>query len=84
MTEEPTSEDPTWLDIELTDARSGESFTLASLGEVVAIEPMAIWCTNCRAQMHNVVAAHGSADFLLPGPDGAPVELRCRYRALGD
>ena len=28
--------------------------------------------------------AHGSAGTTLSGPDGAPVELRCRYRALGD
>jgi hypothetical protein len=44
-----------WLDIELADARSGETFTLASLaGGVVAIEPMAIWCTNCKAQQDRV------------------------------
>jgi cytochrome oxidase Cu insertion factor (SCO1/SenC/PrrC family) len=44
-----------WLDIELTDAETGEPFSLASLGgEVVAIEPMAIWCSNCRAQQDNV------------------------------
>ena len=48
-----------WLDIELTDAATGETFTLASLaGEVVAIEPMAIWCSNCKAQQDNVKAAY--------------------------
>jgi cytochrome oxidase Cu insertion factor (SCO1/SenC/PrrC family) len=50
-----TAADATWLDIELTDAASGETFTLASLkGQVVALEPMAIWCTNCKAQQDNV------------------------------
>jgi hypothetical protein len=48
-----------WLDIELTDAASGETFTLASLaGGVVALEPMAIWCSNCKAQQDNVKAAY--------------------------
>ncbi len=48
-----------WLEIELTDAASGETFTLASLaGEVVAIEPMAIWCSNCKAQQDNVKSAY--------------------------
>lgn len=55
----PTAETAAWLDIELTDAASGETFTLASLaGEVVAIEPMAIWCSNCTAQQNNVKAAY--------------------------
>ncbi len=54
-----TAETAAWLDIELTDAASGETFTLASLaGEVVAIEPMAIWCSNCKAQQDNVKTAY--------------------------
>jgi cytochrome oxidase Cu insertion factor (SCO1/SenC/PrrC family) len=56
---EPATETAAWLDIELTDAASGETFTLASLaGEVVAIEPMAIWCSNCKAQQNNVKEAY--------------------------
>ncbi len=52
--------DPAWLGIELTDAASGETFTLASLkGETVALEPMAIWCTNCKAQQDNVKKVFG-------------------------
>lgn len=58
-TAEPQAETATWLDIELTDAQTGESFTLASLaGGVVAIEPMAIWCSNCKAQQDNVKQAY--------------------------
>jgi len=53
------AETAAWLDIELTDAASGETFTLASLaGDVVAIEPMAIWCSNCKSQQNNVKAAY--------------------------
>ncbi len=59
VTEETASERAAFLDIELTDAASGETFTLASLaGEVVAIEPMAIWCSNCKAQQNNVKDAY--------------------------
>lgn len=44
-----------WQDIELTDARTGETFTLASFsGKTVFVEPMATWCTNCRQQLGNV------------------------------
>lgn len=54
-----TVEAAAWLDIALTDAASGETFTLASLaGRVVAIEPMAIWCSNCKAQQDNVKSAY--------------------------
>ena len=56
---EPGADTATWLDIELTDAATGETFTLASLaGEVVAVEPMAIWCSNCKAQQDNVKQAY--------------------------
>lgn len=49
--ETPQTAESTWLDIELTDAATGEPFTLASLkGQVVALEPMAIWCTSCKVQ----------------------------------
>jgi cytochrome oxidase Cu insertion factor (SCO1/SenC/PrrC family) len=43
-----------WKDIELTNAQTGETFTIAGLaGNVVAIEPMAIWCTQCKVQNEN-------------------------------
>lgn len=57
---QPTTEAPArptdgWLAIGLTDVATGETFTLADLaGQVVAIEPMAIWCPNCKAQQDDV------------------------------
>jgi thiol-disulfide isomerase/thioredoxin len=43
---------PTWHDLPLTDARTGQMFTLADFaGKTVYVEPMATWCTNCRNQM---------------------------------
>lgn len=50
------------LDTALTDVRSGDTFTLGDLAATegpVLLEPMAIWCSNCRAQQHQVGAAHG-------------------------
>lgn len=47
-----------WRSLPLTDARTGETFTLAELGGTVYVEPMATWCSNCREQLKNVQAAH--------------------------
>jgi hypothetical protein len=59
-------EDPL-LAVVLTDVRSGETFTLAELAAEdgpVLVEPMAVWCSNCRAQQHEVKRAHeGGAAF---------------------
>jgi hypothetical protein len=51
--------------VTLTDVRSGERITLGALAaeKPLLLETMAIWCTNCRSQQHNVVAAHDLADF---------------------
>lgn len=62
--------------IVLTDVRTGEQ---VSIGELAAqkpllLETMAIWCSNCRAQQHNVVAAHNEADFHSISLDVDPSE----------
>jgi thiol-disulfide isomerase/thioredoxin len=54
------------LALELTDVRSGETFTLGDLAESdgpVLLETMAVWCTNCRAQQQEVAIAHEAGDF---------------------
>jgi hypothetical protein len=53
------------LDRPLTDVRTGETFTLAELATdaPVLLETMAVWCSNCRAQQHEVKRAHGLATF---------------------
>lgn len=41
---------PAWFSLPLTDARTGETFTLGDFsGQLVFVEPMATWCANCRA-----------------------------------
>jgi hypothetical protein len=72
---EPLTSDPLHA-IELVDVASGETFTIGQLAasEPVLLETMAIWCTNCRAQMHNVVAAHNQAEFHSISLDVDPSE----------
>jgi thiol-disulfide isomerase/thioredoxin len=64
------------LTMSLTDVRTGEEFTLAELvaDGPVFVETMAIWCANCRAQMHEVTAAHELADFSSVSIDVEPAE----------
>jgi hypothetical protein len=62
----PTAPADELLALTLTDVRSGETFTLgelASTGGPLLLETMAVWCSNCRAQQHEVVRAHETATF---------------------
>jgi hypothetical protein len=50
---------PDWFSAELTDVTSGETFRLADFqGQVVLVETMAIWCSNCLRQQKEVKALH--------------------------
>ena len=52
------NERPAWQSFELTDAATGEIFTLGGFeGETVYVEPMATWCSNCRKQLNYVAQA---------------------------
>ncbi len=52
-------ERPAWQTIQLTNARSGETFTLADFaGKTVYVEPMATWCPLCRGQQQRVVSVY--------------------------
>jgi cytochrome oxidase Cu insertion factor (SCO1/SenC/PrrC family) len=49
---------PEWTSLPLVNARTGETFTLADFaGKTVFVEPMATWCSNCRAQQGSVAQA---------------------------
>ncbi len=53
-----TGADQIWRTTALRDVNTGEAFTIDALrGKLVAIEPMAIWCSNCRIQQREVAAA---------------------------
>ncbi|MEZ4632106.1 MAG: SCO family protein [Deinococcales bacterium] len=51
-------ERPLWQTLPLINAASGEEFRLADLeGQVVFVEAMATWCSNCRKQLQNASEA---------------------------
>lgn len=55
-----------WFSVELTDAQTGETFTMNDYaGKVVLVETMAIWCPNCIVQANEVQNLHE----LLGHPD---------------
>jgi thiol-disulfide isomerase/thioredoxin len=60
---------PALTSLELINARTGETFTLADFaGKTVFVEPMATWCPNCRAQQGYVsqaMASLSSDDFVF-------------------
>jgi thiol-disulfide isomerase/thioredoxin len=70
-----SSADPL-LTFELTDVRSGDTFTLGELAadKPVLVEAMAIWCTTCLAQQREVVVAHQLTEFNSVGIDVDPNE----------
>lgn len=73
----PAGADPAaLLSYELTDVRSGESFTLGELSadRPVLVETMAVWCTTCLSQQRQVVMAHELAEFHSVGIDVDPNE----------
>ncbi len=46
---------PDWTNLELVNARTGETFTFADFaGKTVFVEPMATWCTNCLSQQRRI------------------------------
>lgn len=82
----PTPSDPL-LAVELTDVRTGDVFTLAQLAAdegPVLLEPMAIWCSSCRAQQHEVVEAHAIGDFTSVSLDVDLTELPEDLAAYAD
>lgn len=54
-----------WRTLPLTDARTGDTFTLA--GQTVYVEPMATWCVNCRQQLGRVGEAKAQLDAQAEG-----------------
>jgi len=71
----PSGDDPL-RSVVLRDVRTGAEFTIGELAasRPVLLETMAIWCTNCRGQQHQVVDAHFLADFESVSLDVDPNE----------
>lgn len=52
-------ETPAWFGATLTNASTGESFTINDFkGKVVLVETMAQWCSNCKQQQKQVKSLH--------------------------
>jgi thiol-disulfide isomerase/thioredoxin len=72
-------EDPAWFSASLTDARTGQTFSITDFqGKVVLVETMAIWCSNCLKQQGQVKTLHerlgARDDFISVGLDIDPNE----------
>jgi thiol-disulfide isomerase/thioredoxin len=84
----PLTSDPLHT-VELYDVNAEATFTLGALAaeRPVLLEMMAIWCTNCRAQQREVVAAHDLAAFhsvsLDVDPNERPGDLALYSEELG-
>ncbi len=67
-------ESPAWYSASLTDASTGQAFTINDFkGKVVLVETLAMWCSNCKQQQEQVKALHdllgGRDDFISLGLD---------------
>jgi thiol-disulfide isomerase/thioredoxin len=53
------SKGPVWLDTPLTDVNTGQSFKLSDFkGQVVLVEGIAAWCSNCLQQQRELAKLH--------------------------
>ena len=80
--------DGLWRSAELRDARSGDSVRISDLaGKVVVIEPMAIWCVNCRVQQdeaREVLSRLNSSDLVYISMDVDPNETEADLAQYAD
>ncbi|CAG0934915.1 hypothetical protein TFLX_03737 [Thermoflexales bacterium] len=57
------SKSPAWLAMPLTDVNTGQSFKLSDFkGQVVLVEGIAAWCTNCLQQQRELAKLHEELD----------------------
>jgi hypothetical protein len=77
---------PEWFSADLTDAKTGETFTIADFeGKVVLVETLAMWCSNCLKQQGQVAVLHellgDRMDFVSLGIDIDPNENAAALKA---
>lgn len=77
--EDGMMEQPAWFSASLTDARSGQTFTINDFkGKVILVETLAQWCSNCLKQQKQVLELHNligeNPDFISIGLDIDPNE----------
>ncbi len=80
---------PEWFNATLTNAHTGETFTISDFkGKVVLVETLAMWCSNCFKQQGQVQALHDLIgerdDFVSLGVDIDPNENAAALQAYTD
>lgn len=70
---------PGWFSASLTDVHTGETFLVSDFeGQVVLVETLAMWCSNCLKQQGEVQVLHDMLgerdDFISLGVDVDPNE----------
>lgn len=56
---DPAMLSPDWYDYEFEDAATGEKFSINQFkGQVVLVETMATWCSNCLKQQQQLLELH--------------------------
>lgn len=83
VTAPPATDLPAWMQIELTDVVTGETFRLSDFaGQPVLLESFAVWCPTClrqQQQMAQLIAA-GSDNVVHVSLDTDPNEDADRVR----
>lgn len=64
-----TTADGGWRETQLTDVLSGETFSIAGIGQPVVLESFAVWCPVCTRQQRQL------AELSETGSDAAIVSL---------
>jgi thiol-disulfide isomerase/thioredoxin len=55
QTDEGAGSAPFWMDIELKDVRTGETFRISDFkGRPILLESFAVWCPTCTAQQRQI------------------------------
>ena len=78
---------PAWQTLQLTNAATGEAFTIADLnaaGFTVFVEPMATWCSNCRRQQQTLTGVFNTTDSSQVVFISLSVETNLSDSALAD
>jgi len=73
--------DTSWMDIELTDIATGETFKISDFkGQPILLESFAVWCPTCLRQQQEIKKMIGGTDIAVhisldtdPNEDGGTV-----------
>jgi len=79
-----SGESPAWMDFELKDIRTGESFKISDFaGKPILLESFAVWCPTCTKQQRDIKELHEEVgdDVISISLDTDPEEDEARVLA---